>query len=131
MKNQTRNVVKCRDNNKCCICDHKKDLQLHHIVPQRFKGPNEYWNLILICNKCHSNWHKLESELEIMWDMTNCVYRFYCFLGVDDPEDQSNIHLDLLESYTDILLTKLIKSIKRDPKRNKIPKNIKQLRNRY
>lgn len=48
-----------RDNYKCRDCGQKNSVKLvvHHINPLVYGGNNEYNNLILLCERCHSKRH--------------------------------------------------------------------------
>lgn len=48
---------------KICSCCGKKDnLHLHHIIPMSKGGPDNYYNLIYVCDDCHENIHNLYEE---------------------------------------------------------------------
>lgn len=58
-----KNVLK-KDGYKCLICDNKKNLQIHHIIPLseliKKKEKSEYFNVMngtTVCYKCHSLLH--------------------------------------------------------------------------
>lgn len=56
-----REYVRVRDNHVCRICFNKleeKNMQVHHIVPVANGGDDDYNNLVLLCNVCHTNLHK-------------------------------------------------------------------------
>jgi len=39
---------------ECTICGVKTEhIEIHHKIPQRFDGPNEFWNLEGLCRSCH------------------------------------------------------------------------------
>ena len=50
--------VRERDGYICQECE-KPALCVHHIIPYRVGGPDELWNLILLCSSCH---RKIESQ---------------------------------------------------------------------
>lgn len=45
---------------KCCICNSKKNLEPHHIIPVNKYDDfyNDVNNVVIICNKCHHNYHQ-------------------------------------------------------------------------
>jgi 5-methylcytosine-specific restriction endonuclease McrA len=46
-----------RDRWKCRSCGMRNNLHVHHIVFRSQQGPDEAWNLITLCNACHSGIH--------------------------------------------------------------------------
>lgn len=58
-----KNTSKQRNDlgNTCERCGENKieNLHVHHIRPLQFGGTNHKVNLMLLCRKCHSLWHKL------------------------------------------------------------------------
>lgn len=42
-----------RDNYTCQICEAKRKLEVHHIIPYRLIGKHDLENLITLCEKCH------------------------------------------------------------------------------
>ncbi len=46
-----------RDNHKCRFCGTKYNLEVHHITPRSLGGTNHEYNLITLCNGCHSFLH--------------------------------------------------------------------------
>jgi len=39
---------------ECSVCGVKTEhIEMHHKIPQRFDGPNEFWNLEGLCRSCH------------------------------------------------------------------------------
>jgi len=39
---------------ECTICGVVTEhIEIHHKIPQRFDGPNEFWNLEGLCRSCH------------------------------------------------------------------------------
>jgi len=41
-----------------CLETNKEVLQLHHVVPLSVGGTNNKWNIVVLCEKCHSIIHK-------------------------------------------------------------------------
>lgn len=62
----TREYVLHRDSHTCQKCL-KKDLILnvHHLVQRKEGGTNRPSNLITLCEKCHSDYHKGKFKLEV------------------------------------------------------------------
>lgn len=60
-RDDVRNILLLKYNNKCVLCDSNDDLEVHHIIPVYFcaKGLieicklNTLENLIILCGKCH------------------------------------------------------------------------------
>ena len=46
-----RAVLKKTD--RCELCGSWRDLQVHHIIPEAFGGPDIEENLIVVCGGCH------------------------------------------------------------------------------
>jgi hypothetical protein len=44
-------------NNSCQHCGRKIDLHAHHIIFRSCGGPNETWNLCIVCSACHAGVH--------------------------------------------------------------------------
>ena len=56
-KEHTRSVKVANDG--CCFdCGATANLQTHHIIPLTKGGTNSTFNLITLCNHCHSKRHK-------------------------------------------------------------------------
>lgn len=77
MTEDYRNKV---DTNRCHFCAKQKDIEVHHIVPQRFNGSDKRENLVAVCDRCHE-------KLEALYDK-----RFYEVLGVADEADERKNH---------------------------------------
>ena len=67
-----REAVLDRDDNQCRFCDAVSDLEVHHILPRRYEGPDHPENLVTVCQSCHG-------ELE---QLTNTI-----FGALDDTRD--------------------------------------------
>ena len=48
-----KDIVLKRDEYKCCICNTKTNLHIHHIIPRQQGGNHDESNLITLCAKCH------------------------------------------------------------------------------
>ena len=48
--------VKDRDEHKCVVCERKKELKVHHIIPY---GESTIDNLVVVCAYCHEYVHKI------------------------------------------------------------------------
>lgn len=46
-----------RDNYKCRHCGFRSTLSCHHIIYRSSGGVDESWNLITLCELCHSKVH--------------------------------------------------------------------------
>lgn len=49
--------IRERDWHRCRACGVGRDLQIHHITFRSHGGPDEPWNLALLCAKCHDRAH--------------------------------------------------------------------------
>jgi len=56
----TRRKVFIRDKYACAVpgCTSKRFLEMHHVVPREHGGGNEIWNVLLLCNGCHTLCHE-------------------------------------------------------------------------
>lgn len=43
------------EQNRCYFCkeDDKEFLEEHHVIPKRYGGSNEKYNLVTLCRRCH------------------------------------------------------------------------------
>lgn len=57
---RTRREVLARDRHRCRApgCDHRRFLEVHHVVPRARGGTNDPENLITLCSACHRVWHE-------------------------------------------------------------------------
>lgn len=57
---RTRREVLARDRHRCRApgCDHRRHLEVHHIVARAKGGTNDAANLITLCSACHRLWHE-------------------------------------------------------------------------
>jgi len=53
MDSDLRLLIMERDWNKCVVCEGRKTLEIHHIVPRSEGGGDNSENLITLCKKCH------------------------------------------------------------------------------
>ncbi len=49
---------------QCYRCSSKENLELNHVKPLKSNGDNRARNLIVLCKKCHVDWHKC---LDVFW----------------------------------------------------------------
>lgn len=89
--NPTRVAVRARDNDACRKCGVRKELKIHHITSVVDGGTNELDNLILLCGKCHSEWHMMHSLMPLIgWDrwlaLPPAAMIVQWFVSLDDPE---------------------------------------------
>lgn len=47
-----------RDEHRCQFCTRTENLHVHHIRPRAMGGPDELWNLIVLCKDCHVESHR-------------------------------------------------------------------------
>lgn len=58
---EVREYIKNRDMNRCTICSYSQNmykLQVHHIIPVKEGGSDDYNNLVLLCYECHKEVHQ-------------------------------------------------------------------------
>lgn len=53
---ETRKRIYERDNWTCAVCGThcRKNINCHHIIPVRHNGPDDDWNLVTVCVRCHA-----------------------------------------------------------------------------
>ena len=54
--------IKERDYYRCRACGYGQNLHVHHIIYRSHGGPDEPWNLITLCKRCHDTAHGLNSK---------------------------------------------------------------------
>ena len=77
------------DRDTCYLCGdpHKELLQKHHIVPQRYNGPDEDSNLVELCPTCHR-------KIERLYNVTFYDYLesyYYEDVCVDDTGSETSV----------------------------------------
>lgn len=70
-------------NSRCELCGGVEELSIHHIVA-RPDGPDERWNLAILCRKCHDKIEFLEFE-------SVAQYRFYIRFNYSTTGGQKRI----------------------------------------
>jgi hypothetical protein len=68
------------NDSSCHFCARRREIEAHHIVPQRFNGRDTRENLVGVCERCHK-------KLERLYDK-----RFYEQLGIDDSKGERTPH---------------------------------------
>lgn len=48
-----REHIITRDENRCSYCGYTKNLEAHHVIPQKLNGPNNPINLVACCKDCN------------------------------------------------------------------------------
>lgn len=63
-KRLCRDVME-RDGWKCRnpLCGARNGLHIHHIIFRSEQGPDESWNLCVLCHKCHDALHRYEFRI--------------------------------------------------------------------
>jgi hypothetical protein len=56
-------VVFGRDHYRCRHCKYRQNLTAHHIIFRSEGGPDATWNLVTLCDRCHSAVHRYELEI--------------------------------------------------------------------
>lgn len=75
------NYTHGRTRDHCYFCGAFGGIEEHHIIPQRFDGPDEPGNIVGLCERCHK-------KLERLYDKS-----FYEFFGIDDEQGKRQTHL--------------------------------------
>lgn len=101
-------------------------MTLHHVIPQRLNGPDEYFNLVCLCNRCHQDWHVHEEELDILWETKRTRDEFFNWLRGDFTEEDISHHSDCMDFYLEELLRSIIRDLQRTRKLRKQPRNLHQ-----
>lgn len=65
---------------KCYFCESGPPLEEHHVIPQRFGGPDSKDNIVALCQLCHK-------RIERLYDSS-----FYEWFGVTDEEGKREFH---------------------------------------
>lgn len=65
---------------RCYFCPKQTDLEDHHVIPQRFGGPDSDENIVRLCNRCHD-------KLEQLYDKS-----FYEWFGINDDQGTTRFH---------------------------------------
>lgn len=65
---------------RCYFCPENRELQEHHIVPQRFGGRDAASNVVTVCKRCHGKLERLYNA------------RFYEAFGIEDEEGSRYYH---------------------------------------
>jgi predicted HNH restriction endonuclease len=52
-----KQAIMSRDAWKCRFCKIRNNLHVHHIVFRSEQGPDQTWNLVTLCESCHSAVH--------------------------------------------------------------------------
>lgn len=130
MRKTLRDLCLQRDNHRCRKCqvkfDGRKGLQLHHVWPQRLSGPDEYFNLICLCQKCHQEWHRNEDRLNILWDVKRTRDEFFRWLRGSHVAEDIAHHTDCSVNYLEDLLKDILRSLSGRRKKHRQPRNLRQ-----
>lgn len=65
---------------RCYFCESGPPLREHHIIPQRFGGPDTDENVVELCDACHT-------RIERLYDKS-----FYEWFGITDEKGQRRYH---------------------------------------
>ncbi len=57
LSDEIRNLVLNRDHHQCIECGSKENLNIHHVIPEKWGGENNPSNLVTLCRTCHSSKH--------------------------------------------------------------------------
>jgi len=67
-------------NRECYFCDEGPPLNEHHIIPQRFDGPDTKDNIVELCESCHKKIERLYNK------------SFYEWFGIEDESGERKYH---------------------------------------
>lgn len=59
-----RNEALINDGFRCKICKSEENLNVHHLTYERL-GEEKDEDLIVLCERCHSKWHKIEKHTSL------------------------------------------------------------------
>jgi len=65
----------------CYFCESTKNIEEHHIVPQRFDGSDEPTNIVDLCHSCHWKLERLYNK------------EFWEVIGIEDPRTTAESHI--------------------------------------
>lgn len=68
-----------RKRDVCYFCN-AQGTEEHHIIPQRFDGPDKSTNIVGVCKPCHK-------KLERLYDKS-----FYEWFGIEDEKGERKYH---------------------------------------
>lgn len=74
------NYTHGRKRDTCYFCGAFGGVEEHHVIPQRFGGPDKPENIVGLCGTCHD-------KLERLYDTS-----FYEFFGIDDEQGKRRFH---------------------------------------
>jgi hypothetical protein len=76
-ENHYRREVYAKALNMCCMpgCEHGYNLHVHHIIPVKRGGTDDYTNFICLCEYCHYHSRLHRRSEDKLLDLL--VYKFY------------------------------------------------------
>ena len=82
VRDETNVFSKAKGAQRCAFCQETQQyaLELHHIIPQRYGGPDEARNLVTVCSNCHK-------VLEALYNN-----QFFQAMGVERKDDVNPRH---------------------------------------
>lgn len=130
MRESLRRLCISRDEGKCRKCQRhfnkRIGFTLHHVLPQRLNGPDEYFNLVCLCQQCHQEWHWYEEDLDILWDAKKTVNEFYRWLRSEHLQEDIDYHGDCMDYYLEDFLQQIVRDLQKTKKKRKQPRNLRQ-----
>lgn len=87
------------EKNESCYFCLSLGTEEHHIIPQRFGGPDERDNIVEVCESCHK-------KLERLYDKS-----FYEWFGIEDEKGERKFHRACAYRYCDNHATREINEI--------------------
>lgn len=79
----------------CEVCGATSNLEEHHLLPQRYNGPDKEWNLVTLCEDCHN-------DIEGVYDS-----EFFTQLGLDSPDSVPPDRVTFVDKGTQSVLADL------------------------
>ena len=78
-KETIRQAVLSRDNHRCIECGSSEELNVHHVLPEKFGGQYKPENLITLCRTCHSTKH-IEYQTSYFFSTVYKIYNRFLLL---------------------------------------------------
>lgn len=86
---------------RCCWCrDHRRSIEVHHIIPEAEGGPNTLDNAATLCPNCHSDFGGNPEKRKEIRDRRDYLYQ----LVEAEKKKVNPLYMVLQEQFTDYLL---------------------------
>lgn len=86
----------------CVNCRSEENLTVHHIIPVKKGGSDEYCNLVTLCDKCHKDYHSYLNDGSNSHDP---IISFNTWINTDynvDFDENMVYRKEVFTNYTDI-----------------------------